>query len=402
MTLRLRRGTDAERLTIVPALGEPIYVTDTEKMYIGDGVTTGGNELQVSAIPIVWGDVGGTLSNQTDLQTALNGKENTGVAAGLDAAHVAALDPHTQYLKEADAATLYEPANANIQSHISSTSNPHSVTAAQVGAYTTGQTDTLLNGKMPLTPTVADFVPGAPPAHVEGRVFYDSGSKSLAYYNDINGVTLNIGLEQWARVYNPSIGTILNGQVVTINGAFGTNPTVGLADAINTGPEQVLGVCTEDIGPSSQGVVTTFGLVNDLNTSGWADGTVLYLSSSVPGGLTDVAPADPTAHVIAIGIVAYSHATNGKLFVNPKTATGRAFHVETDTTNFNAILSVADDTVQKALETLDDHSHGTTYAPLSHTHAATDITSGTLNDARLSANVLLTSSTISEGTWTGI
>ncbi len=41
----------------------------------------------------------------------------------------------------------YEPANANIQTHISSTSNPHSTTAAQVGAYTTTQTDTLLNAK---------------------------------------------------------------------------------------------------------------------------------------------------------------------------------------------------------------------------------------------------------------
>ena len=41
----------------------------------------------------------------------------------------------------------YEPSNANIQSHIGSTSNPHSVTAAQVGAYTTGQVDTALAGK---------------------------------------------------------------------------------------------------------------------------------------------------------------------------------------------------------------------------------------------------------------
>ena len=41
----------------------------------------------------------------------------------------------------------YEPANANIQSHVSSTSNPHSVTAAQVGAYTSGAVDTLLTGK---------------------------------------------------------------------------------------------------------------------------------------------------------------------------------------------------------------------------------------------------------------
>ena len=41
--------------------------------------------------------------------------------------------------------TNFEPKNANIQSHISSTSNPHSVTASQVGAYTIAQTDTAIS-----------------------------------------------------------------------------------------------------------------------------------------------------------------------------------------------------------------------------------------------------------------
>ena len=42
MTLRLRRGTDAQRLSITPAEGEAIYTTDTKKVYIGDGTTAGG------------------------------------------------------------------------------------------------------------------------------------------------------------------------------------------------------------------------------------------------------------------------------------------------------------------------------------------------------------------------
>lgn len=47
-------------------------------------------------------------------------------------------------VKDADIGVTVQPYNANIQSHISSTANPHGVTAAQVGAYTTAQTDTLL------------------------------------------------------------------------------------------------------------------------------------------------------------------------------------------------------------------------------------------------------------------
>jgi len=41
MALRLRRGTEAERI-ITPEQGELLYVTDTKKVYVGDGATPGG------------------------------------------------------------------------------------------------------------------------------------------------------------------------------------------------------------------------------------------------------------------------------------------------------------------------------------------------------------------------
>lgn len=45
MPLLLRRGLEADRLSFIPAEGELIYVTDTKLVYIGDGVTAGGNLL---------------------------------------------------------------------------------------------------------------------------------------------------------------------------------------------------------------------------------------------------------------------------------------------------------------------------------------------------------------------
>lgn len=42
MALRLRRGTDAERLLITPLEGELIYATDTKLLWVGDGTTAGG------------------------------------------------------------------------------------------------------------------------------------------------------------------------------------------------------------------------------------------------------------------------------------------------------------------------------------------------------------------------
>jgi hypothetical protein len=45
MPLKLRRGLNADRTGITPAEGEPIYTTDTKKLYIGDGTTAGGTEI---------------------------------------------------------------------------------------------------------------------------------------------------------------------------------------------------------------------------------------------------------------------------------------------------------------------------------------------------------------------
>ena len=66
MALRLRRGTDAERLLITPLQGEPIFTTDTKRLYVGDGSTVGGvlvtgdqSNTQVSAdtTPQLGGDL---------------------------------------------------------------------------------------------------------------------------------------------------------------------------------------------------------------------------------------------------------------------------------------------------------------------------------------------------------
>lgn len=41
-TIKLRRGTNANRTGITPANGEIIYTTDTNQLYVGDGSTAGG------------------------------------------------------------------------------------------------------------------------------------------------------------------------------------------------------------------------------------------------------------------------------------------------------------------------------------------------------------------------
>lgn len=61
MPLRLRRGTDQERLGITPAEGELIYAVDSKRIYVGDGVTLGGVDIVASA--------GGALQADLNLNT---------------------------------------------------------------------------------------------------------------------------------------------------------------------------------------------------------------------------------------------------------------------------------------------------------------------------------------------
>lgn len=50
MSIRVRRGTDVDRLTVVLDDGEIAWTTDTNKFYVGDGVTLGGIEIGPGAI----------------------------------------------------------------------------------------------------------------------------------------------------------------------------------------------------------------------------------------------------------------------------------------------------------------------------------------------------------------
>ena len=72
MALRLRRGLDVERQSVIFAEGEPIYTTDTKKIYMGDGATPGG--LLVSGLTALNDDVSPRLSGPLDL----NGNEIVG------------------------------------------------------------------------------------------------------------------------------------------------------------------------------------------------------------------------------------------------------------------------------------------------------------------------------------
>ena len=67
MALRLRRGTDAERLLVTPLEGELVYTTDTKKIFVGDGTTIGGT--LVAGLNSVLADTTPQLGGNLDLNS---------------------------------------------------------------------------------------------------------------------------------------------------------------------------------------------------------------------------------------------------------------------------------------------------------------------------------------------
>lgn len=71
MALQFRRGTEADRTAngFIPLDGEPVYTTDTKKLYIGDGETVGGVAVGSSNDIGEIGDVNIQATNVVEIQT---------------------------------------------------------------------------------------------------------------------------------------------------------------------------------------------------------------------------------------------------------------------------------------------------------------------------------------------
>jgi hypothetical protein len=162
------------------------------------------------------------------------------------------------------------------------------------------------------------------PTDIEGRIYWDDDNGSVSLGMHGGQVIQQIGLEHYYYIKNQSGATIDNGRVVRAAGTLGSSSRIlgeyMIAD--NTIPPNLtLGIASENIIDGDDGYVTEFGLVRNINTTGslygetWSDGTILYVSPTIPGGLTSVEPIAPDLKIeMAIVINA---APNGSIFVRP-------------------------------------------------------------------------------------
>jgi hypothetical protein len=194
MALQIRQGTDAERQTITPASGEPIWTTDQKQLWVGDGTTTGGVLIASTGT-----GSGSTVTNQ-ELFT------NSNVTF----------------------------ANLNITNNTTSTS-------LNIGGMTVSYTDYLSSREVIFELTAIPpgdtgsqiyFRGGQPVRFDDGAVMYDlytdrlhtyqGPGSTLTVYNSLvpsanKAIDLGTPYNQWRHLYVSSSTVYIGGQSLTID-----------------------------------------------------------------------------------------------------------------------------------------------------------------------------------------
>jgi hypothetical protein len=152
--------------------------------------------------------------------------------------------------------------------------------------------------------------------HAEGKLHWNSDDGTLEFGMPGGNVFLQMGQEILVLSRNTTGSQIANGTPVYISGSQANRPLIAPATAANFTQNGVVGLATEDIDNNSNGYVCHAGMVRDVNTISWAEGTLLWLDYSTPGQFTSTMPPAPYSRV-AIGYVLRQHATEGIILASP-------------------------------------------------------------------------------------
>tara|TARA_R110000787_G_scaffold284929_2_gene399332 strand:- start:420 stop:2258 length:1839 start_codon:yes stop_codon:yes gene_type:complete len=188
------------------------------------------------------------------------------------------------------------------------------------------------------------------PAYQEGRLFYDKASGALAFYNDEADITLQIGQEDYIRVFNETASTITNGTPVYLTGESGATPTIAVSRADDTyAKSQAVGIATHDIEASSVGYVTVRGLIGDLDTSHLTVGQPVHVAIGAAGGTQSLSPTYPN-YPTEVGICLIS-STSGSIYVSIVHETFETMRVDGNA-HFDADLTVDGDLTVNGTQTI--------------------------------------------------
>jgi hypothetical protein len=118
------------------------------------------------------------------------------------------------------------------------------------------------------------------------------------------------------EVRNTTGSTIAKGTPVYISG-YSTKPLIAKCDSDDLTTFPVVGITQAAISNNTDGVIIVSGVFEDINTSSYTAGEILYVANG--GGLTDTIPAGGSG---AVAVVAKSNASTGIIIVGQPKGNG--------------------------------------------------------------------------------
>ena len=146
-----------------------------------------------------------------------------------------------------------------------------------------------------------------------GQLGWD-GNNTLGLGMAGGNVVQKIGEDQF--FYCKATSTITKGQVVMFTGAVGASgvPTGAPATGITDGT-YIMGIAAEAIATNGFGLIQAFGTLRNVNTSGYADGDILWYDPSVTGGLTKTKPSAPNVKVQMAAVINGGSSGGGTILI---------------------------------------------------------------------------------------
>lgn len=172
------------------------------------------------------------------------------------------------------------------------------------------------------TPNYIAFNTSYATALSAGQLGWD-GNNTLGLGMAGGNVTQHIGEDQF--FYYKASGTVTKGQVVMFTGAVGASgvPTGAPATGVTDGT-YIMGIAAEDVAANAFGLVQAFGTLRNVNTTGYADGDILWYDPAVTGGLTKTKPSAPNVKVQMAAVINGGSSGGGTILIriNPGSVLG--------------------------------------------------------------------------------
>lgn len=319
-TVRIKRSTSTDTPTTLQN-AELAYSESSDKLFIGVG-TGGAGGSATTILPI-----GGAGHFLTKTLAGTTYQTQAGMSSYLTTS-TAASTYQTQsgmssYLTTASAGSTYAPlasptftgtvtipAGASISGYLTTTDASSTYqTQSGMSSYLTTST-----ASSTYAPLASPALTGSPTAPTQTSTDNSTKIATTAFVaTAVASATVAATTSVIATVRNETGATLTKGTVVYISGAASNKALVAKAQANGESTSaSTYGIVQNDISNNNNGTVVIAGIIENIDTSAFVAGTILYLSPTTAGGLTSTKPSAPN-HMVYIGVVSYQHANQGAI-----------------------------------------------------------------------------------------